>query len=488
MKKLLSVMLTVIMLLPVFATVVAADGNDEYELVEVTGGITEYVSFKWVKSGGKWYCRTSAGSNITGLAKLDGTVYFFDSKGVMKTGWQEIAKSWYYFASSGAMKTGWQKISRKWYYFTVGGVMVTGVRKIGSDYYVFKTGGEMATGWAQVGSYWYYLSKSGAAYVSKWLKSGKTWYYFGSSGVMATGSVKIDGKYYYFASGGAMQTGWVKAGKEWYYMDKSGAAATGWKTLSGTQYYFNNKGMMLHDTVIDGITLGPDGKIVKNTEPVGPSDDNKPSQATINYDAGEYSISKTHSGEGTYYDRTSTGAANLDDYESVYYTAAMNTYDYMNNMAGAYIEVTDKDGDKINVLITDRLPEGKKGDIDLTRKSFGQIEKLVTGRMNITWKIVPLPTNDPVAFKWKPTSSQYWAEVQVRNHRYPVKSLEYLNSNGKYVALTRQEYNYFTAPNGMGKGPFTFRITDIYGHQIIESGIAMNTTGKVVNGSKNFPY
>ena len=32
------------------------------------------------------------------------------------------------------------------------------------------------------------------------------------------------------------------------------------------------------------------------------------------------------------------------------------------------VKVTDKDGDIVRVLITDRLPEGKKGDIDLTRK------------------------------------------------------------------------------------------------------------------------
>ena len=39
---------------------------------------------------------------------------------------------------------------------------------------------------------------------------------------------------------------------------------------------------------------------------------NAPSAGTVNYDAGEYSISKVHSGEGTFYDRESGGAANLD--------------------------------------------------------------------------------------------------------------------------------------------------------------------------------
>ncbi len=202
--------------------------------------------------------------------------------------------------------------------------------------------------------------------------------------------------------------------------------------------------------------------------------------------AGEYSLESKHKGEGTFYDRTSTGAANLDEYESKYLTCAMQTSDYMNNMAGAYIEITDKDGDKVKVLVTDRLPEGKKGDIDLTRKAFKTIEPEVTGRMKISWKIIALPTDEPISYRFKPTSSEWWAEIQVRNHRYPIKSLEYLDNNtGKYVKLERQEYNYFTAPSGMGKGPYTFRVTDIYGRKLIDKNISISK--KDIKGSKNFP-
>ena len=213
-----------------------------------------------------------------------------------------------------------------------------------------------------------------------------------------------------------------------------------------------------------------------------------PSAGTVNYDAGDYSISKVHSGEGTFYDRESGGAANLDFMEASYYTAAMNNEDYMNGLAGAYIEITDKDGDKINVVITDRLPEGKKGDIDLTRKAFNVIEPEVTGRMNITWKIIPFPTAEPISYVFKPTSTQYWAEVQVRNGRYPIKKLEYKNAAGQYVELERQEYNYFTAPSGMGAGPYTFRVTDFYGHVLEDTGIAINQTETPVSGKANFPY
>lgn len=219
---------------------------------------------------------------------------------------------------------------------------------------------------------------------------------------------------------------------------------------------------------------------------------NSPSSQTQNYDAGEYTISFVHSGEGTYYEPTAGGASNLDDFatENGYYTAAMNNYDYMNGMAGAYVEITDKDGDKIKVLITDRLPEGAKGDIDLKPDAFALIEPQVTGRMPITWRIIPLPTDDPIQYVFKPTSTQYWAEVQIRNHRYPIKKVEYLDaSTNTYKEMERMEYNYFRSLSGLGSaGPYTFRVTDIYGHQLIDTGIAINSTSTPVNGAANFPY
>lgn len=214
----------------------------------------------------------------------------------------------------------------------------------------------------------------------------------------------------------------------------------------------------------------------------------QPGTETQNYDAGDYSIEKIHKGVATFYEFNGGGAANLDYLSEHFYTAAMNTEDYMNGLAGAYIEVTDKDGDKINVVITDRLPEGKKGDIDLDRKAFKVIESEVTGKMNITWRILPFPTEEPISYVFKPTSSQYWAEVQVRNGRYPIKKLEYKNSKGKFIELPRQEYNYFTAASGMGKGPYTFRVTDFYGHVLIDSGISIDTSGDPVCGKMNFPY
>lgn len=74
----------------------------------------------------------------------------------------------------------------------------------------------------------------------------------------------------------------------------------------------------------------------------------------------------------------------------------------------------------------------------------------------------------------------------MRNHRNPVYRLEYRAADGSFQPLERQEYNYFVAPQGLGPGPYTLRVTDIYGHTLIDSGIILIEAGVVV-GSGQFP-
>lgn len=214
-----------------------------------------------------------------------------------------------------------------------------------------------------------------------------------------------------------------------------------------------------------------------------------PSDDTASVDAGAYSIGQVHTGDGTYYEGGYVGGCcNLDAIAQGYYVAAMNKIDYRaGGLAGAYVKVTGPNG-SIYVLITDTLGEGEgqQGDIDLNIDAFGEIEPLVTGRMPIQWEIVPLPTTAPIQYVFKPESTQYWMQVQVRNHRYPVKSLEILQANGTYRMLPREEYNYFTLDNP-GPGPYTFRVTDLYGHVLVDEGVSL-IPGGAVDGAENFPY
>lgn len=170
-----------------------------------------------------------------------------------------------------------------------------------------------------------------------------------------------------------------------------------------------------------------------------------------------------------------------------YWVVAMNLADYNNaQLAGAYIEVTGELG-TINMLVTDLLPEGKKGDLDLYTDAFPLIAPVEKGRVPVSWRIIPLDSaeNAPVSFKFKEGSSEFWCGVQVRNHRYPVTKLEYLNEDGEYVELPRRLYNFFESDE-MGPGPFTFRITDIYGQVIVDRDIPL-VPDQVTEGHVQFP-
>ena len=206
-----------------------------------------------------------------------------------------------------------------------------------------------------------------------------------------------------------------------------------------------------------------------------------------------FSLHAIHKSTATYYDNGYTNTCcNLDDIAAKYDVAAINEYDYNNGvMAGAYLEVTGPKG-KVNVLVTDLMPfQGNEsncavGALDLNENTFAKIADKIDGKVNISWKVIAFPTTEPIQYKFKDTSSQWWCEVQVRNQRYPVAKCEVKNSDGTYTELPRKEYNYFAAESGLGAGPYTFRVTDIYGQVIEDTGIAL-TPGGIVNGGSNFP-
>ncbi len=225
----------------------------------------------------------------------------------------------------------------------------------------------------------------------------------------------------------------------------------------------------------------------------GYTDDSEPEPQEYEYTIDESCILEPkgtiHTGEGTFYGGGYVGGhAMLDPVSHDYWIVAMNHSDYNSaQLAGAYLEVTGELG-TINMLVTDELPEGKKGDLDLYTDAFPLIAPVEKGRVPVSWKIVPLDTaaEAPVCYKYKEGTTEFWCGVQVRNHRYPITKLEYLK-DGEFVEIERRPYNYFESRE-MGKGPFTFRITDIYGQQVIDEGIPLSYDDtEIIPGHVQFP-
>jgi expansin (peptidoglycan-binding protein) len=150
---------------------------------------------------------------------------------------------------------------------------------------------------------------------------------------------------------------------------------------------------------------------------------------------------------------------------------------------GAHVRVTGPDG-TVTVQVVDLCPECKAGDVDLGPEAFDLIADPVDGRVPISWQFVSGPDASPVQYVVKDGSNPWWFAIQARRHRNLVTSLE-VQVGGRWVALQRQGYNYFVADAGLGSGPFTVRLTDVHGEQLIHTGIAL-APGAVQTASSQF--
>ena len=137
----------------------------------------------WHKSenGKKQYIKK--GVPLTGIQKISGKVYCFDSDGflvtnnwyikgnkkyrtdkngiMMKNRLITVRKKVYYLSSNGTVLRGWKKFSNGRSYFDANGVRATGLKKIGKYTYYFNGKGIMQTGTVKVKNNTYYLKDNG---------------------------------------------------------------------------------------------------------------------------------------------------------------------------------------------------------------------------------------------------------------------------------------------------------------------------------------
>lgn len=191
-------------------------------------------------------------------------------------------------------------------------------------------------------------------------------------------------------------------------------------------------------------------------------------------------------GEATYYYATGEGSCMFDASPGNLMVAAMNVSQYnVAAVCGQCIELNGPDG-AIKVRIVDLCPGCQTGDIDLSREAFALIADTIRGRVPITWRVVPCEVSGPIEYHFKDGSSQWWTAIQIRNHRNPIASVEYLTSGGTFKGVNRVNYNYFVESGGMGPGPYIIRVTDVYGHVLVDSNVAHVENGTVAGGGQ-FP-
>ncbi len=191
-------------------------------------------------------------------------------------------------------------------------------------------------------------------------------------------------------------------------------------------------------------------------------------------------------GEATYYDfADGSGACSYEATPNDLMIGAMNAPDYLGSEACGSCATLDGPNGSITIRIVDLCPECPSGNIDLSPMAFSQIAALEQGRVPITWRYVQCGVTGPVRYRFKDGSNQWWTAVQVRNHNHAIAKFEY-EKDGAFVEVVREDYNYFVEPNGMGPGPYTFRVTDVYGNVVTDSGIPLGDS-TTADGASQFP-
>lgn len=193
-----------------------------------------------------------------------------------------------------------------------------------------------------------------------------------------------------------------------------------------------------------------------------------------------------HEGEATYYDfADGSGNCGFPATPNDLMVGAMNHVDYAGSAAcGTCARIEGPEG-SVDVRIVDQCPECPQGDIDLSPEAFALVAPLEAGRVPITWLYIQCPVQGPVVYHFKDGSNPWWTAVQMRNHRNAIARLEVLQGQD-WVEVPRLDYNYFVRDTGMGEGPLSFRVTDVLGHTLEDSGIPLLDDADAT-GSGQFP-
>lgn len=191
-----------------------------------------------------------------------------------------------------------------------------------------------------------------------------------------------------------------------------------------------------------------------------------------------------HHGDGTYYDANGSGNCSFDP-SSDLMVGAMNHTDYADSAVCGECVAIDSDGGSVTVRIVDQCPECAPGDIDLSPEAFAKLADVSIGRIDISWKVVSCGVEQPIAYHFKDGANPYWMAVQIRNAQNAILKVEAMK-NGAYETLKRTDYNYFLDESGLGEGPYSFRVTDVYGHVLEDPAIPFGES-KSFDGAAQFP-
>ncbi|GGO16880.1 expansin EXLX1 family cellulose-binding protein [Micromonospora parathelypteridis] len=177
--------------------------------------------------------------------------------------------------------------------------------------------------------------------------------------------------------------------------------------------------------------------------------------------------STVHKGTASYYDAgRSGGTCSFPSPPADRLYVALGASEYSRAAAcGSYLDVSGPKG-RVRVMVMDQCAGCGRGKIDLSDEAFAKIADRAQGIVPVTYRaVVNPPLDGGLTFRMKRGASQYWFAVQVGNHGNPLRSVEAKGPSGGFRKAARQIDNYWTVEGGLGPGPYSVKVTDVYGRQ-----------------------
>ncbi|WP_170317126.1 expansin EXLX1 family cellulose-binding protein [Acrocarpospora corrugata] len=190
----------------------------------------------------------------------------------------------------------------------------------------------------------------------------------------------------------------------------------------------------------------------------------------------------TENGRAYFYDPV-TGPGNCSLPASGRLFVSVAAGEYAGSAAcGGYLDVTGPRG-TVRVQVVDQCTKCRKGDLDLSRPAFSKIAEPEQGVARVVYDRVRNPeVARPLAFRVKAGSSIYWLAVQVLDHGNPLRTVR-IRDGAHWRDLRRGGDNYWVFEHSPGEGPFTIKVTDVFGQHATASGVDL-APGRVQRTTK----
>ncbi|HEY1914713.1 MAG TPA: expansin EXLX1 family cellulose-binding protein [Streptosporangiaceae bacterium] len=154
---------------------------------------------------------------------------------------------------------------------------------------------------------------------------------------------------------------------------------------------------------------------------------------------------------------------------------SLGTAQYAGGAAcGSYLDVTGPAG-QVQAEVVDSCPGCGNGGIDMSEAAFARVASASAGTARVSYTLVRDPrVPGPLELRVANSASRDWLAVQVLNNGNPLSSVAVQPvTGGAWRAMKLSPDDYWAVAAGAGPGPFRIRVSDMFGHSAVATGIRL---------------